>query len=406
MKKYGLIFFFTLFGLLSGFSIFNLIIDPYAATAWVSIEGINERKSRAHEDGRRVLVSHQLFKRAEHSIIIGSSRVVDGFPDTSNDWPGGLYNAGLRGSNAYELAHVAALAKQKDDLRCIIVGMDVSEFSGGEKFKSAFLISRFTDGLRWKSLGRMMLSPNTFMRSFQTIKDNLTGGSDDPPFKDVYEPGEQRNRFIASAKGSYNVHLNLYMAEERIDYLFTALEALAKDGIQVIGFIHPVHAWYEEPLLRAGQEESYFELKNILVQKFDELAQLHVPKKPCVEGDAFPLWDFSGFRAPSTTDLPGEDQTSPHATYHEPAHYNFGQDILGAMMGEGTGHDLSDIVRVENLIQLKQDVLSRREAYLQTQQGQMLNEIINAIEAEPSLTNIQPLTKSDWEHLEHLLQLD
>lgn len=76
MKRYTLILLSSLFTFLAAISLFNLIIDPYAATDWMEIDGINARKTRAHEDGRRVTVSHQILKRPEASLIIGSSRVL------------------------------------------------------------------------------------------------------------------------------------------------------------------------------------------------------------------------------------------------------------------------------------------------------------------------------------------
>ena len=78
MKRYTLILLSSLFTFLATISLFNLIIDPYAATDWVKLDGINAHKTRAQEDGRRVTVSHQILKRPETSLIIGSSRVVDG----------------------------------------------------------------------------------------------------------------------------------------------------------------------------------------------------------------------------------------------------------------------------------------------------------------------------------------
>jgi len=407
MRRYTLTYLFTLLLLLAGLSAFNLIVDPYAATDWVSIDGVNARKSRAHTDGRRVHVSHQILKRPEKSIIIGSSRVVDGFIQTTSEWPEGLYNAGIRGSNAYELAHVAALAKQKNDLRCIVVGMDVSEFSSGDKFKPAFLISHFQDGIRWRSLSRMMLSPNTFMRSVQTLQDNVTGGSAKPPFRDVYEPGEQRQRFLESVENLSEEHQRLKMSRERIDYLFTALDALAAEGVQVIGYIHPLHAWYEEPSFRAGQDSNSLQLREILADKFEALSENYEPTSPCTpEADAI-LWDFSGFQWPSTTALPTEDQTQSHKIFHEPAHYLpwLGRLITNTLQGKPSSHPSFGFkLFPSNVDATAKQIEARRKTYLETREGQMLSQILNKPVAQLPPINIQDLTPTEWKELEKRLE--
>jgi len=201
MKKYARTFLITLIGSLLFFAGFNFVVDPYDVTGTISADGFNARKTRAHEDGRRIQVSHQLTESAAQSIIIGSSRVVDGFPLNTDDWPGGLYNAGIRGSTNYERAHVAALALRKENLRCVIIGFGAFANNQTERQKSAFFISRLPDGRKNTSIARMMLSPNTFGRSVQTVRDNVTGGSDDFPFKETYAAGQQRKYFTRAPLG-------------------------------------------------------------------------------------------------------------------------------------------------------------------------------------------------------------
>ena len=407
MRRYTHIFLSTVFLLFGGVSLFNLLIDPYAATGWLTIEGINMRKTRAHEDGRRVFVSHQILKRPEKSIIIGSSRVVDGFPETMPEWPGELYNAGVRGSNAYELAHIAALAKQKNDLRCIIVGMDVSEFSGGAKFKSAFLISRFPDGAAWSSLGRMMLSPYTLTRSIQTLWDNISDGSAKPIFSDVYDAGQQRRRFVHSIKGVMKSHQNLRLSEERIDYLFTALDKLASEGVQIIGYIHPVHAWYEEPSFRAGQYEVSLQLRKSLTHRFETLAKNYDPYSPCTaERDAV-LWDFSGFQWPSTSSPPTKTQTKSHIYFHEPAHYlpRLGQMMIATMQGTATDKPPFGLQLKTNNVEITEKQLNaRRAAYGATAEGQLLDQHLQGQKTQQNQISLQALTTVDWDRLETLLK--
>ena len=407
MKRYTLILLSSLFTFLAAISLFNLIIDPYAATDWMEIDGINARKTRAHEDGRRVTVSHQILKRPEASLIIGSSRVVDGFNETMDDWPGGLYNAGIRGSNAYELAHIAALATQKKELRCLVIGLDISEFSGGDKFKSAFLLSRFPDGSNWRSLGRMMLSPYTLTRAVQTLGDNMRGNAPKPPFQNIYEAGEQRARYTKSVKGVLESHQALTVSGERIDYLFRALDVLAAQGVQIIGFLHPVHAWYEDPSFQAGQKDATLQLRKTLLSRFQTLAEKHVPNAPCSPDEKAVLWDFSGFQAPSTTAIPAPAQTKSHEYCHEPAHYlpRLGDAILSVMQGKSDRNPQFGVkLTPQNIASSAEQIDIRRTAYMKTTEGQKLDQIIQALSPRPEPVNSQELTEIDWENLERLLK--
>ena len=407
MKRYTLILLSSLFTFLATISLFNLIIDPYAATDWVKLDGINAHKTRAQEDGRRVTVSHQILKRPETSLIIGSSRVVDGFGETMDHWPGGLYNAGIRGSNAYELAHIVALAKQKKDLRCLVIGVDISEFSSGEKFKSAFLLSRFPDGSQWLSLGRIMLSPYTLTRAVQTLGDNIRGTAPKPPFQDVYETGKQRARFTNSVKGVMQSHQSLTVSQERIDYLFKALDVLAERGVQIIGYLHPIHAWYEEPSFQAGQEEASLQLRKTLLSHFQMLSEKHDPKAPCTPDEEASLWDFSGFQPPSTTSIPTKLQTKSHDYFHEPAHYlpRLGNVILPVMQGKSKHQASFGVKLTPQTIDISTEQINvRRAAYMKTVEGQQLDKIIQSLSPRPEPINAQALTQDDWDNLARLLK--
>lgn len=406
MQRYTRLFLVILAVALGLFAGFNALVDPYDTGTGPRIEGLTANKTRAHEDGRRVQVGHQIGRVAAGTLITGSSRTVDGFPMQVEDWPGGLWNAGIRGSNAFELAHLAAIAGHEAELRCFIVGLDMAEFASGEKYKPAFPISRLADGQRWIATARVTLSPNTFARAVQTVQENITGTSPEPPFRDVYRPGEQYRRFINTPVPTLSYYRAMRVSAGRTDFLFHTLETLAREGVQVIGYIHPVHAWNEESLFAAGRTQDYFDFRAGMARRFAALAEAGSPVDACIPGGAAVLWDFSGFQPPSTTPLPAPDQTVSHDVYHEPAHYlpALGLDMLSAMQSgepmDGFGVNLSENDPRDS----EAAILERREAYLATPDGQALQAML-----APAMVEIGPrgwqsvsINHAEWRSLQSL----
>ena len=177
MRRYALTFGIVLAALLFGFAGFNSLVDPFDITGAPDIDGVNERRSRIYGDGGRVHSADLMARGAAASVLLGSSRTVDGFPREPEDWPGGIANAGMRGTNIFELSQAMLLAARDPDLRCIVIGLDLDEFGTHSKAKATYWLSALADGRRSWAFARVALSPNTFAASVQTIADNLTGGS-------------------------------------------------------------------------------------------------------------------------------------------------------------------------------------------------------------------------------------
>ncbi|WP_429911449.1 hypothetical protein [Glycocaulis sp.] len=378
MQRYTRLFLIILGSALALFVAFNAFVDPYDTGTGPRIAGLTAEKTRAHEDGRRVQVGHQIGQVNAGTLITGSSRTVDGFPMEVEDWPGGLWNAGIRGSNAFELAHLAAIAGREANLRCFVIGLDMAEFASGEKYKPAFPISRLADGQRLVATARVTLSPNTLARAVQTVQENITGTAPEPPFREVYQPGEQYRRFMNTPLPTLSYYRAMRVSPERMDFLFSTLEALAREGVQVIGHIHPVHAWNEEAIFSAGRTQAYFDFRAEMAARFAALEQAGEPVNACVPGGAAVLWDFSGYQPPSTTPLPASDQTISHDVYHEPAHYlpALGLQMLAVMQAgepiDGFGINLSQTDPRTS----EAAILQRREAYRSTPDGERLHAML------------------------------
>ena len=109
MKGYAIRLVATLAAWLILFGGFTFIVDPYHVSEWSEIPGVNERRTRAHADGYRVAVGHGLVETNASTLLFGSSRSHDGFPDEIADWPGGFENMAMGGTNAFEIANAVAL---------------------------------------------------------------------------------------------------------------------------------------------------------------------------------------------------------------------------------------------------------------------------------------------------------
>lgn len=336
MRGFTLTLLITLGLLLSGFAGFTLLVDPYDVVGSPDIAGFNARKTRTHEDGGRITASHRLLDPGAGTVLLGSSRVVDGFPKRDEAWPGGLINAGMRGTNAFELARAAVIAGRDPDLRCVVIGLDLDDFTVHVKTKATYWISTLPDGNRQAALFRMALSPSAFARALQTIEDNRTGGSDDFPFKDRYARGWQRAHFEASVGSTYRAFASGYELDpERVAFLGRAIDGLAARGVQVVLFIHPIYAWREEALIRSGRGADHDAMRRALAA----LAERHaddIARAPCIDGAAVQLWDFSGFQEVAQTRAPAPDAELAIRYWYEPAHYTpeIGAAILARLRGE------------------------------------------------------------------------
>jgi hypothetical protein len=408
MQRYAATLLILIFALLGGYGGFNLLIDPYDIVGGPAIDGVNARKTRLREDGGRITASHRIAAGGLGSAVFGSSRTVDGFPTTIDTWPGGMTNVGMRGSNAFELARAITLAARDPDFRCAVVGVDMDEFGDHAKSRATYWLTPLPDGSRMLSLARVALSPNSIARSVQTLTDNLTGAEADTPWREAYEPGEQRGRYTGAIPGSF-AYANTYQFDpERLEYFEAALDRLTAQGVQVTGFVHPLHAWREEILFRAGREEDFFAFRREMAALFDRYAD-RPAAQPCIEGGAAVLWDFSGFQDISGLPAPGEAETVPHAAFYEPSHYlpEVGLAMLDRMRGE-TGEALYAAERFglrltgEIARDSEEAVRGRREAWRAREDNDVLNTALDALVSEGRAYQPEKrlfLTRDDWREL-------
>ncbi|MHA6287698.1 hypothetical protein [Maricaulis sp. CAU 1757] len=414
MQRYTATFLTGLIGGLALFASFNALVDPFGVTRAPDIPGLTERDTRLLEDGGRVHVADRLARGGDRSILLGSSRTVDGFPREPGNWPGGLYNAGMRGTNIFELGQAMALAARNEELRCVVIGLDLDEFGTHGKTKATYWLSALTDGQAALARARVSLSPSTFGAGVQLIADNLTGSEPRRPWADTYEPGWQRQRYESGARGIYSYYLGYQYDPERLAYFERVLDAVTASGVQVIGFIHPLHAWREEAMFQAGRAPDYFAFRRDIADLFERYSERQ-PVETCTDDvSGAVLWDFSGFQPLATQDAPAPDTTEAHPSFYEPSHYlpHMGQQLLdrihsGGHAGDGNVDPLGLRLTPASATDSEAVIERRRADWLAGEDGQAAAALIQATIEGGATAEIQPpqfLNRDDWRSLEDKLE--
>lgn len=334
MRRYAITLVAVLGVWLIGFGGFTFLVDPYDVTGWLSIEGVNARKTRAHEDGYRVRVGHHLLSTEAGTIILGSSRVADGFPHDLSDWPGGFENLGMAGTSAFELARASIIASRNDNINCVIIGMDLREFGTYPRAHATYWITPLTGMHPVASHIQTSLSPNAFARALQTVIDNATGGSD-TKWENAYAAEGLPARFDEEIEKRYRGYSDYVYDPQRVRFLFRGIDALLAQGKQVTLFIHPVHVWQEEAAERVGARVHEEALRRDVVAEL-EARNIGAADNSCFDGPELQVWDFGGYQDVSLSPPPDPSGYPENPHYYVPAHYRpvLGQAILNRLNGQ------------------------------------------------------------------------
>jgi hypothetical protein len=385
-------------------------MDPYDIFSIASVEGINTRKSRAHEDGYRVRVGHHLLTSQAGTIIMGSSRVADGYPREIPEWPGGWENMGMAGTSAYELAQASTLAAQNDNINCVIIGMDLREFGTEPNAHATYWITPMAGGGRFAALVKMALSPSAFARALQTYVDNTTGSSD-TKWENAYAEDGLRRRFEEEIPKRYRSYSTYEYDPDRMRYLFRGIDSLLAADKQVRIIIHPLHVWQEEAIQRAGAGQYEIDLRRDLVEQLNQRNISSNSSNTCFDGPALQAWDFAGFSDVSTTAPPTYDGLTPNPWYFVPAHYRptLGSAVLDRMLGLAAEYPIGDNfgrpIDASSLESILTDFQLRRNAWLSSDEEWevYVSQAFDDLDANPPPPEAAPrvyLNETDWRNLE------
>lgn len=409
LKGYAIRLVATLAAWLVLFGGFTFIVDPYHVSEWSEIPGVNERRTRAHADGYRVAVGHGLVETEAGTILFGSSRSHDGFPDEIADWPGGFENMAMGGTNAFEIANAVALAAENEAIDCAVIGLDLREFGDYPRADATYWITPLAGGSRLQAHIQTSLSLDAFARALQTVIDNATGGSD-IDWETAYAPENSRERFDTELQKRYRSYLGYAYDPQRTEYVFRGIDALLARGVQVRVFIHPIHSRIEEARWRAGIDDLDLQMR----RDFVRLAAQRNPspsRAPCFPGGALEIWDFAGFPEVAQTGPPSPSGDVINPWYYEPSHYRpaLGLAILARMRGDALAPPVAADqfgVRLtpDNLETHWQAVTDRRAEWLENDTwAHWVTEQYDRMEGDPPSIEERPrffLNRDDFNSLE------
>jgi hypothetical protein len=304
------------------------------------------------------------------------------------------------------------LAGRAQETQCIIIALELEDFDVAP-VKGSYWASALPDANGALSLFRQAASTKTFTRSLQTIDDNVSGrATKESPWRETYNPGEQRARFVSTAHETYRKFHDFSYDPERTRYLAAVIDRLTQRGIQVIAFFSPTHAWREEALFRAGRGDDYFRFRRDVVAALSPLAQRAAARAPCVEGPALALWDFAGFQPISQIEPPDTAARKADPFFYEASHFTprVGAAVLqriasapteGALLAPdqfGVRVDPSTLDADEAAIR------ARRAAFLQTQSGKEIAALADGWARTDQDRGEAPrfyITRQDWRTLDH-----
>lgn len=300
----------------------NLIIDPQNFFPVVNREGFNREKPFLTSSGMRKLKSIELEKGDYNTILLGTSRVLQGLNPVSPTFESGtVYNAGLPRANLYEIYKVSEFSRNHQKLKTIIIGLDFLSFSGENNVAGDFNHSRFVGRNLYKIYLDGLISNQQLFHSIETLNFNLHknslgksytryGSVTVDPSRILYETifKEQLKRFLkAYAEFDYS--------QEKLDLFRQLVKDCQANNINLYVFISPIHVQLLEVIRIVGLYPTYEQWQRDLVNILSEETGNASTVKTV-------LWDFSGYNSITTESLPSSTSKRPMLWYYDSSHYN------------------------------------------------------------------------------------
>lgn len=361
-RQYLVVFFGFAFGLFAAIGAFNFTVDPFGLFPGPEIAGFNAIKADVDKHVRMVK-AFQVRANPPHGLIIGSSRALLGVPANHPAWPNSarpVYNLSLYGGYLYEtmryFQHAAAMGSVRDTVLALDLWMFARDWAARPGFsEDRLLVSVDGQPIVPDDLEpvRALFSWDTLRSSVRTIsrqgRDDILVQRGDGTSVWRSETGWLRSKQSHRAQFGYMERMFGSTAwqprrAERWDiadpadptsplqYFRTMVRLAHEKEIALKIAISPSHARIWETL-RAGDMWPTWEnwKRALLTITVEEAARAGV--------EPFPLWDFSGYNAITTEDVPRD--ASPMQYYWDGSHFK--QNVGGMMLERLFGVDKTDV---------------------------------------------------------------
>ena len=361
----------------------NLIIDPHRIFRMVEIDNINGQKPVMGNGGLRKVKSIEIEKGDYDTIILGTSRAMEGLDPLSSLWPSKkVYNAALSKSNMYEIGQVFQFSYQVQPIKSVVLGLDFLSFSGQPRVDGDFNLSQFAGKSKNEIYFKSLFSSQQLIRSWKTFQFNNEGNN----LNVVYTPQGFRKTKSLTAFNKKIFRKNLqdnFDSYQRLDYQKSQLKAFEdivthclKNNIKLYLFISPIHIQNLEAMRITGHFPTFEQWKKDLVNVVEKA------NDNLKSSDKVYLWDLTGYNSITTETIPDTNQKYPLKWYIDSAHYrpevgNFIIELVVNSDRKGTGkipQDFGVIINQSNIDQHLKKIRLDQRSYHQNH-PQVIEEI-------------------------------
>lgn len=338
----------------------NLIVDPYGMYGFVFKRGLNQIKPHAGANGV-MAKAYQVQRARPSTLILGNSRAEVGFNPLSASWPPTLhpvYNAALPGAypitSLRYLQHVIFVQKPT----VVVLGVDFVDYliredaesdraAMGQAVEERRLLVTY-EGTpnpiyrqqRAADIAASVMSLDAFIHSINTLASQSRLDAQDltpqgfNPMRDYAGIARRegyeimfRQRDEENARAYARRPKSIYRAgtatSSQLDILRSMIAVCREQEITLHMVIYPYHAHLLETFHAVALWPAFEEWKRALTRLVDEGNRARAT--PVAK-----LWDFSGYNAYSTEQVPAPgDKKSAIHWYWEAGHF---KQALGEVM--------------------------------------------------------------------------
>jgi len=351
-RKYTGVFLGIAFGFYALTGAVNFVVDPFGLFPGPEIEGFNAIKADVDKHVRMVK-AYQVRAHPPAGLVVGSSRALLGVPTVHPAWPKDalpVYNLSLYGGYLYEAMRYFQHALALGTVKHALLSLDLWMFDRDWVTRPGFDEQRFLvniDGTpntpdALEPL-RMLFSWDVLRSSIRTVarqnrEDILVQHADGAS---VWRSDAAWLRTKGSHRQQFGYMERMFATEawqperdRRWDITDPAdptsplrmFRQMVRDayahGVDLRIAISPSHARIWEVLYAGGMWRTWEDWKRALLQiTIEEAAREGKPP--------FPLWDFSGYNAITTEDVPRD--AAPMRWYTDGSHF---KPAVGGLMLE------------------------------------------------------------------------
>lgn len=340
--------------LLGGVGLINFTVDPYASFRWADIKGVTDAKTLRRDGGRvnkALILNHTRFD----VLFFGSSRGEMGLDPDSPALDGTrAFNASLPYTSLYEMDKVVSFAAAHQSPRLVVVCLDLMMFVADDATQGDFARSGFAGAPLWPVYAQRLLSLREFGDSLGVLADSVRhipqqaakNGSYD---RDVRRKGFDHRgemgsllRTLMAPGRNANSYGGFVYAPERMALVGHLATAFGDHDTRVALFIAPIHAKMLEAKIAAGLLPVYEQWERDLVAT---VTAVNAGRRGPVE-----LWDFSGYNAVTTEDIP-RDPSHRMQWYWDGSHFNkaAGNLVLSRILGKPAPEDFGTKLTVDTI---------------------------------------------------------